>query len=53
VNSFSGHGFYIIPLAADCLIDLFEHFHDRRVVRPFEMIETCSTSLRVWLKFPV
>jgi hypothetical protein len=53
VNSFSGHEFYRIPLAADCAVDLFEHFHDRRVVRPIEMIETCSTGLRVWLKLPV
>jgi hypothetical protein len=48
---FLRHEFYRIPLAADCLADLLEHFHDVRVVWPFEMIETCSTGLRIWLKF--
>jgi hypothetical protein len=39
--------------AADCAADVLKQFHDRRVVQPFEMIETCSTGLRIWLKFPL
>jgi hypothetical protein len=32
-----GHGYYFIPLAADCAADLFEHFHDGGLVWPFEI----------------
>jgi hypothetical protein len=30
VNSFSGHGFYIIPLAANGAANRLEHFHGIR-----------------------
>jgi hypothetical protein len=44
MNSFFGHGTYIIPLAADCAADLLECFHDVRVVWPFEIQEQAAAA---------
>jgi len=44
LNSFSGHGFYLIPLAAHRAADLLEHFHDLRVVWPFEVQEQAAAA---------
>ena len=44
MNSFSGYGFYLIPLAAGRAADRLERFHDLRVVWAFEVQEQAAAA---------